>query len=56
MDMEVGYGDPGETARRAIERVSAGPNAQRVALTALQHATAELVAGGALPRSTRALN
>ena len=108
MDMEAGYGDPGETARRAIEigvvggnledqvkpldeavaavveglgrnkltlisvpgaslparemqelgvaRVSTGPFTQRVALTALQDATAEMVAGGTLPPGTRALN
>jgi hypothetical protein len=37
-------------------RVSTGPFTQRVALTALQDATIELVAGGALPPGTRALN
>ena len=108
MDMEAGYGDPGETARRAIglgvvggnledqmkpldeavaavveglgrnkltlisvpgaslparemqelgvARVSTGPFTQRVALTALQDAAAEMVAGGTLPAGTRALN
>jgi 2-methylisocitrate lyase-like PEP mutase family enzyme len=39
-----------------VARVSTGPFTQRVALTALQDATAELVAGGVLPGSTRALN
>jgi 2-methylisocitrate lyase-like PEP mutase family enzyme len=37
-------------------RVSTGPFTQRVALTALQDAAAELVAGGVLPPGTRALN
>ncbi|MDQ1687775.1 MAG: hypothetical protein QOK42_750, partial [Frankiaceae bacterium] len=36
--------------------VSTGPFTQRVALTALQDATAELVNGGVLPATTRALN
>ncbi len=39
-----------------VARVSTGPFTQRVALTALQDATAALVAGGTLPTSTRALN
>ena len=39
-----------------VARVSTGPFTQRIALTALQDATAELVAGGALPESTRFLN
>lgn len=39
-----------------VARVSTGPYTQRVALTALQDATTELLAGGALPGSTRALN
>jgi 2-methylisocitrate lyase-like PEP mutase family enzyme len=39
-----------------VARVSAGPNTQRVALTALQDATAALVAGGELPPGTRTLN
>jgi 2-methylisocitrate lyase-like PEP mutase family enzyme len=39
-----------------VARVSTGPFTQRVALTALQDATAELLAGGTLPESTRALN
>jgi 2-methylisocitrate lyase-like PEP mutase family enzyme len=36
-----------------VGRVSTGPFPQRVALTALQDATAELVAGGSLPPGTR---
>ncbi len=39
-----------------VARVSAGPFTQNVALTALQDAAAELVAGGALPPGTRRLN
>jgi 2-methylisocitrate lyase-like PEP mutase family enzyme len=39
-----------------VARVSTGPFTQRVALTALQDATAELVGGGVLPEDTRALN
>jgi 2-methylisocitrate lyase-like PEP mutase family enzyme len=39
-----------------VARVSTGPFTQRVALTALQDATAALVAGGTLPEATRALN
>lgn len=39
-----------------VARVSSGPYTQRVALTALQDATAALVAGGVLPGGTRALN
>jgi 2-methylisocitrate lyase-like PEP mutase family enzyme len=39
-----------------VARVSTGPFTQRVALTALQDATAELVAGGVLPEGTRKLN
>jgi 2-methylisocitrate lyase-like PEP mutase family enzyme len=38
-----------------VARVSAGPYTQRVALTALQDATADLVAGGTLPAGTRNL-
>jgi 2-methylisocitrate lyase-like PEP mutase family enzyme len=38
-----------------VARVSAGPFTQRVALTALQDATADLVAGGTLPPATRNL-
>jgi 2-methylisocitrate lyase-like PEP mutase family enzyme len=39
-----------------VARVSTGPFTQRVALTALQDAVAELVGGGVLPAGTRALN
>jgi 2-methylisocitrate lyase-like PEP mutase family enzyme len=39
-----------------VARVSTGPFAQRVALTALQDATADLVAGGVLPPGTRRLS
>jgi 2-methylisocitrate lyase-like PEP mutase family enzyme len=39
-----------------VARLSTGPFTQRVALTALQDATAELVAGGVLPPGTRPLN
>jgi 2-methylisocitrate lyase-like PEP mutase family enzyme len=39
-----------------VARVSTGPFTQNVALTALQDATGELVAGGALPEGTRRLN
>jgi 2-methylisocitrate lyase-like PEP mutase family enzyme len=39
-----------------VARVSTGPFTQQVALTALQDATAEIVAGGALPPGTRRLN
>ena len=39
-----------------VARVSTGPYTQRVALTALQDATAGLVAGGALPPATRMLS
>ncbi|MDX6273130.1 MAG: hypothetical protein QOJ92_340 [Frankiales bacterium] len=39
-----------------VARVSTGPFTQRVALTALQDATAEMVNGGVLPATTRALN
>ena len=39
-----------------VARVSTGPFTQRVALTALQEATAALVAGGTLPEGTRTLN
>ena len=39
-----------------VARVSTGPFTQRVALTALQDAAAAIVAGGVLPRTTRALN
>jgi 2-methylisocitrate lyase-like PEP mutase family enzyme len=39
-----------------VARVSTGPFTQRVALTALQDATAAIVAGGVLPATTRPLN
>ena len=39
-----------------VARVSTGPFTQQVALTALQDATVELLAGGVLPEDTRALN
>jgi 2-methylisocitrate lyase-like PEP mutase family enzyme len=39
-----------------VARVSTGPFTQRVALTALQDATVELLAGGTLPAGTRPLN
>ncbi|MGY1602508.1 isocitrate lyase/PEP mutase family protein [Geodermatophilus sp. SYSU D00815] len=45
-----------ELQELGVARVSTGPFTQRVALTALQDATAELVAGGALPPGTRNLN
>jgi 2-methylisocitrate lyase-like PEP mutase family enzyme len=45
-----------ELQELGVARVSTGPFTQRVALTALQDATAELIAGGVLPESTRALN
>jgi 2-methylisocitrate lyase-like PEP mutase family enzyme len=45
-----------ELEELGVARVSTGPFTQRVALTALQDATAELVAGGSLPPGTRSLN
>ncbi|RBY89333.1 isocitrate lyase/phosphoenolpyruvate mutase family protein [Blastococcus sp. TF02A-30] len=45
-----------ELEELGVARVSAGPNTQRVALTALQDAAAALVAGGELPATTRRLN
>ena len=39
-----------------VARVSTGPFTQRVALTALQDAAAEVVGGGVLPAGTRPLN
>jgi 2-methylisocitrate lyase-like PEP mutase family enzyme len=45
-----------ELQELGVGRVSTGPFTQRVALTALQDATAELLAGGVLPEGTRALN
>jgi 2-methylisocitrate lyase-like PEP mutase family enzyme len=45
-----------ELEELGVARVSTGPFTQNVALTALEDATAELVAGGALPPGTRRLN
>jgi 2-methylisocitrate lyase-like PEP mutase family enzyme len=45
-----------ELQELGVARVSTGPFTQRVALTALQDAVAELVAGGSLPPDTRSLN
>jgi len=45
-----------ELQELGVARVSTGPFTQRVALTALRDATAELIAGGTLPEGTRALN
>jgi len=45
-----------ELEELGVARVSTGPFTQRVALTALQDAAAELLAGGTLPAGTRALN
>ena len=45
-----------ELQELGVARVSTGPFTQRVALTALQDATAGIVAGGVLPEGTRALN
>ena len=45
-----------ELEQLGVARVSTGPFTQRVALTALQDATVELLAGGVLPERTRALN
>ncbi len=45
-----------ELQELGVARVSTGPFTQRVALTALQDAAAELFAGGALPQDTRPLN
>jgi 2-methylisocitrate lyase-like PEP mutase family enzyme len=45
-----------ELQELGVARMSTGPFTQRVALTALQDATAELVAGGTLPEGTRSLN
>ena len=39
-----------------VARLSTGPFTQRVALTALQDAAADIVGGGVLPAGTRALN
>ncbi|GAA4757191.1 isocitrate lyase/phosphoenolpyruvate mutase family protein [Modestobacter marinus] len=45
-----------ELQELGVSRVSTGPFTQRVALTALQDAALEIVAGGTLPAGTRALN
>lgn len=45
-----------ELQQLGVARVSTGPFTQRVALTALQDATAELLRGGVLPEGTRPLN
>ena len=45
-----------ELAELGVARVSTGPFTQRVALTALQDAVVELLAGGVLPEGTRTLN
>ena len=45
-----------ELQELGVARVSTGPFTQRVALTALQDAAADVVAGGVLPAGTRALN
>ena len=43
-----------ELERMGVARVSMGPWGYRVALTALQDAAADLLAGGALPAGVRA--
>jgi len=45
-----------ELQELGVARVSTGPFTQWVALTALQNATAALLAGGTLPAGTRVLN
>jgi 2-methylisocitrate lyase-like PEP mutase family enzyme len=45
-----------ELQQLGVARVSTGPFSQRVALTALQDAVVELLAGGTLPPGTRTLN
>lgn len=45
-----------ELQELGVARVSTGPYTQRVALTALQDAVTEVVAGGVLPPGTRTLN
>ena len=45
-----------ELQELGVARVSTGPFTQRVALTALQDAARDVLAGGTLPRGTRALN
>ncbi len=45
-----------ELEELGVARVSTGPFTQRVALTALQDAAADVLTGGSLPASTRPLN
>ena len=45
-----------ELQELGVARVSTGPFTQRVALTALQDAARDVLAGGTLPEGTRALN
>ena len=45
-----------ELEKLGVARVSTGPFTQRVALTALQQAAEDLVAGGNLPTAIRQLN
>ncbi|MFC4454753.1 isocitrate lyase/phosphoenolpyruvate mutase family protein [Deinococcus sonorensis] len=45
-----------ELQRLGVARVSTGPFTQRVALTALQDAAADILGGGTLPATTRPLN
>jgi 2-methylisocitrate lyase-like PEP mutase family enzyme len=45
-----------ELQELGVARVSTGPFTQQVALTALQDAAAEILAGGVLPEGTRRLN
>lgn len=47
---------PAKLQELGVARISYGPWTQRLALTALADATAALLAGGALPEGTRALN
>ena len=48
--------DQRELQALGVARVSTGPFTQRVALTALQDAAADVLAGGVLPPGTRPLN
>lgn len=47
---------PTRLAELGVARISYGPFAQRVALTALQDVAIDIYAGGAIPESTRPLN
>lgn len=47
---------PARLAELGVARISYGPFAQRVALTALQDVAIDIYAGGAIPESTRPLN